>query len=339
MSLPPPPDDGRAELGDDARALLTPEGAALAETVFGAGPIRVVSLALRGRARALGTLTLFAVARQGRDATRDLRLAEELGRRAAQAIDHALVYRDAQHAVSVRDEFISVASHELRTPLTPLRLQMKALLRAVSELTEGARRDALLERLATCGRQVDRMTRLVANLLDVTRLHAGPLEVEREPLDLGELASDVAGRFRDELARAGRQLELVIDAGVSGSFDRMKLDQVITNLVSNAVRYGGQGPVAVTLRLEAGAAMLAVRDRGIGIGDGDLALVFDRYHKGTNSRAHGGLGLGLYITRRIVEAHGGIDRRREPPRRRIGVHRAAADRRRGAGTAVARRPR
>ena len=85
----------------------------------------------------------------------------------------------------------------------------------------------------------------------------------------------------------------------------MKLDQVITNLVSNAVRYGGQGPVAVTLRREAGAAVLVVQDRGIGIGDGNLALVFDRYHKGTNSRAHGGLGLGLYITRRIVEAHGG----------------------------------
>ena len=117
----------------------------------------------------------------------------------------------------------------------------------------------------------------------------------------------------------------------------MKLDQVITNLVSNAVRYGGQGPVAVTLRREAGAAVLVVQDRGIGIGDGDLALVFDRYHKGTNSRAHGGLGLGLYITRRIVEAHGGSIGVESQARRRIGVHRAAADRRRGAGTAVARR--
>lgn len=305
-ALPPPPDDGCADLRDDARGLLAPELAARVEAVLGAGPIRVISVALRGRDRAVGTLRFFAGARQGRDTARELRLAEELGRRAAQAIDHALVHRDAQHAVSIRDEFISVASHELRTPLTPLRLQMKALRRGASELPEGARREALLERLATCGRQVDRMTRLVANLLDVTRLHAGRLEVEREPLDLGELAGDVAGRFRDELARAGRQLELRIEAGVSGSFDRTKLDQVITNLVSNAVRYGGQGPVAVALRRdEGGAAVLVVRDRGIGIGDGDLALVFDRYHKGTNSRAHGGLGLGLYIARRIVEAHGG----------------------------------
>ena len=151
--------------------------------MFGAGPIRVVSVALRGRDRAMGTLRLFAGTRQGRDGARELRLAED-SRRAAQALDHALVYRDAQHAVSVRDEFISILPR-LRTPLTPLQLH-EALQRGAASLPEGAPREAQLERVATCARQVDRMTRLVANLLDVTRLHAGRLEVEREPLDLGE---------------------------------------------------------------------------------------------------------------------------------------------------------
>lgn len=305
-TLPAPPADGRAEMRDDLRALVTPELAARAEAVFGAGPIRVVSVALRGRDRAMGTLRLFAGTRQGRDGARELRLAEELARRAAQALDHALVYRDAQHAVSVRDEFISIASHELRTPLTPLQLHMKALQRGAASLPEGAPREAQLERVAACARQVDRMTRLVANLLDVTRLHAGRLEVEREPLDLGELVGDAAGRFRDELARAGRELHLRVEPGVSGTWDRLKLDQVVTNLVSNAVRYGGQGAVTVTLRREGGAAVLRVADRGIGIAEEDLAIVFDRYSKGVNSRAHGGLGLGLYITRGIVEAHGGV---------------------------------
>jgi signal transduction histidine kinase len=264
-----------------------------------------VSVALRGRDGIVGALRLFAGARHGRDGARELRLAEELGRRAAQAIDHALVHRDAQHAVSVRDEFISIASHELRTPLTPLQLHMKALQRGAAGLPEGPGREAQLERVATCARQVDRMTRLAANLLDVTRLHAGRLEVEREPLDLGELVSDAAGRFRDELVRSGRELELRVDAGVSGTWDRLKLDQVVTNLVSNAVRYGGQGAVTVTLRCGGGEAVLVVADRGIGIAEEDLAIVFDRYSKGVNSRAHGGLGLGLYITRGIVEAHGG----------------------------------
>jgi PAS domain S-box-containing protein len=298
-----PRDDGRADVVADARPLLSPQAAASAAALLGPGPIRVVSVALRGRDRVIGALQLVAVPRL--DDARALRLAEELGRRAAQAIDHALVYRAAQHAVSVRDEFISIASHELRTPLTPLHLQMKALQRAVSDLQGSPRRDALLDRLGTCARQVDRMTRLVANLLDVTRLHAGRLEVEREPFELGELVGDVAGRFRDELTRSGRRLELQLEADVHGSWDRLKLDQVVTNLFSNAVRYGGQGPVSVSLRREGDDAVLVVKDSGIGIAPDDVALVFDRYHKGTNSRAHGGLGLGLYITRRIVEAHGG----------------------------------
>jgi PAS domain S-box-containing protein len=298
-----PRDDGRADVVADARPLLSPQAAASAAALLGPGPIRVVSVALRGRDRVIGALQLVAVPRL--DDARALRLAEELGRRAAQAIDHALVYRAAQHAVSVRDEFISIASHELRTPLTPLHLQMKALQRAVSDLQGSPRRDALLDRLGTCARQVDRMTRLVANLLDVTRLHAGRLEVEREPFELGELVGDVAGRFRDELTRSGRRLELQLEPDVHGSWDRLKLDQVVTNLFSNAVRYGGQGPVSVSLRREGDDAVLVVKDSGIGIAPDDVALVFDRYHKGTNSRAHGGLGLGLYITRRIVEAHGG----------------------------------
>ncbi len=304
-ALETPPEDGRSETREDLRALLAPDLLPRAEEVFGSGPIRVVSVALRGRDRALGTLRLFAGTRHGRDGARELRLAEELGRRAAQALDHALVYRDARHAVSVRDEFISVASHELRTPLTPLQLHMRALQRGAAGLPEGLQREAQLERVATCARQVDRMTRLVANLLDVTRLHAGRLELEREPLDLGELVGDAAARFRDELARAGRELELRLEAGVRGTWDRLKLDQVVTNLVSNAVRYGGDGTVTVTLRRDEVEAVLVVADRGIGIAEEDLAVVFDRYRKGVNSRAHGGLGLGLYISRGIVEAHGG----------------------------------
>ncbi|WP_242346200.1 hybrid sensor histidine kinase/response regulator [Anaeromyxobacter terrae] len=301
--LAPPREDGRAEVCEDVRRLLPPEAASRAQELLGEGPVRLVSVALRGRDRTVGTLRFVAGPR--RDAARELRLAEELGRRAAQALDHALVYRSAQHAVSVRDEFISIASHELRTPLTPLHLQMKALQRGLSDLPEGPRRGTLLERLSTCARQVDRMTRLVANLLDVTRIHAGRLEVDREPMELGELVADVAGRFRDELARGGRRLEVRIAPGIEGSWDRLKLDQVLTNLVSNAVRYGGQGPVSIELRREAGDAVVVVADRGIGIAAEDLSRVFERYHKGMNSRAHGGLGLGLYITRRIVEAHGG----------------------------------
>jgi PAS domain S-box-containing protein len=301
--LPTPRQDGRAEVVEDLRALVPPGLAARVRELFGEGPIRVVSVELGGRGRRLGLMHLVSGRRS--PAPRELRLAEELGRRAAQALDHALLYHEAKQAVSARDEFISIASHELRTPLTPLHLQVSALQRGISELPDGPRRATLLTRLATFTRQVERMTRLVGNLLDVTRIHAGRLELEREPLELGDLVGDVAGRFRDELARSGRLLEARVEPALTGSWDRLKLDQVLTNLVSNAVRYGGQGPVCVELRREGGEAVVAVEDRGIGIAPEELDAVFERFRAGASSRAHGGLGLGLYITRRIVEAHGG----------------------------------
>lgn len=296
--------DGRfAALADDVRPCLGPVATAAVEALD-AGPVAVVTVPLRARDRCMGVMRLLRTTRR-RFGPRELRLAEELGRRAAAAIDHALLYREARDAIAVRDEFISIASHELRTPLTPLHLQTRAMQHALEALPEGAARDGLRERLASSARQVERITRLVANLLDVTRIHAGQLELEREPLELGELISDAAGRFRDELARAGRELQLEVSGPLTGSCDRIRIDQVVTNLVSNAVRYGGNGPVAVRLRAEEGTALISIADRGAGIAEEELGRIFERYHKGATARAHGGLGLGLFITRRIVEAHGG----------------------------------
>jgi signal transduction histidine kinase/CheY-like chemotaxis protein len=299
-----PPGDGAAHLVPDLLPALGPEAAAAARALCPSGQISVASVALVARGRNLGAMRLFAG--EGRSfGPHELRLTEELGRRAAQAIDHALLYREAREAISLRDEFISVASHELRTPLTPLLLQTRALMRVAGGLPPGAERDGLLERLATCLRQVDRMTRLVTNLLDVTRLQSRVLELSPEPFDLRDLAAEVAGRFRDELARADRNLVLEADDPLPGSWDRLALDQVLTNLASNAVRYGRTGPVAIRLSRQGQRALIHVSDRGPGIPPEDASRIFDRYVRGEGARADGGLGLGLYICRCIVEAHGG----------------------------------
>ncbi len=269
-------------------------------------PISMIAVPLRARERALGTLRLFRCGAAAQYGERELRLAAELGRRASQAIDNALLYGEAREAVRVRDEFLSIASHELRTPLTPLSLQTDALSRmVVATFKDGHARSELLRRLATCRRQVDRMTRLVLNLLDVSRLRAGRLDLQVEECDLCDLASDITARFQDDLSRSGRRIELRLDGPVVGRWDRPRLDQVLTNLVSNAVRYGGKEPIAVSLSRTASEAIVTVEDRGAGIDARDLPRIFERFERGESSRSHGGLGLGLYIARRIVEAHGG----------------------------------
>jgi signal transduction histidine kinase/CheY-like chemotaxis protein len=268
-------------------------------------PGSAVAVALSARGQRLGVMTLFRASPRAFSA-RDLRLAQELGARAAQALDNALLYREAREAIRLREEFISVASHELRTPLTPLALQSRALQRIVStEISSELLRAGLLERIAMCARQVERMSRLIANLLDVTRLRTNRVELQLEELDLRELVQEMAARFGDELAKAGRELTVVAQEPLPGRWDRTRLDQVLTNLVTNAIRYGGDGPIRITAERGGPGVVVAVQDRGAGISAQDRTRIFERFERGTNARANGGLGLGLYIARRLVEAHGG----------------------------------
>jgi signal transduction histidine kinase/DNA-binding response OmpR family regulator len=260
-----------------------------------------LDLPLRARGRWLGRLHLRR--RAGVFSTHAARLAGELAQRTGQALENALLYREAQEAIRMRDEFISIASHELRTPLTALTLQARMLCKPVAER---ATLDADVARRAqSIARQVERMSRLVSNLLDVTRLRVNRLELEREPCDLTEVAEEVTGRFAEELTAVGRRIAVVAPGPLVGFWDRARLEQVVANLVSNAIRYGARGPVEVSLREAAEEIALAVRDEGRGIGVDERARIFDRYERGRNAQGGGGLGLGLYVVRRIVEAHGG----------------------------------
>ncbi|HET6439383.1 MAG TPA: ATP-binding protein [Anaeromyxobacter sp.] len=255
---------------------------------------------LRVRRRELGRMRLL---RRQPPTLREMRLAEELARRAGQHLDNAVLYGEAREAVRLRDEFISVASHELRTPLTSLTLQVKVLQRWAAEPALQDAQEVLPGRLANVSRQVERLNRLVANLLDVTRLRVGRLELALEEFDLCGLVEEVAGRFSDELARGGRRIEVELARPVPGRWDRVRLEQVLTNLLSNAIRYGA-GPVEVSVARAGEGVRLRVRDHGTGIGPEEQARIFDRYERGRASGG-GGLGLGLYLVRLFVEAHGG----------------------------------
>jgi len=255
---------------------------------------------LRARGQVLGTLSL-GIAGSGRSfGPPEVRIAEELADRAAAALDNARLYRRAQEAVRARDDFLSIASHELRTPLTPLRLQTQVL-RRLLESGGPAPRDRLASSLDTLERQTGRLERLVADLLDVSRISAGKLTLQREQVDLGEVAREVVERYAG--GATGRIS--VSTASVTGRWDRTRLEQVATNLLVNAIKYGEGNSIDVIVQRGPERAVLLVRDRGIGIAPADAKRIFGRFERAASASSFGGLGLGLYIAEQIVRAHGG----------------------------------
>ena len=152
--------------------------------------------------------------------------------------------------------------------------------------------------------QCERLEGLVHTLLDVSRITAGKLVLELTPCDLGELAREVVERFEAQAASAGSELRLRTRE-VVGRWDRARIDQVVTNLVSNAIKYGNGQPVEVAVGERDGVAVLVVSDHGVGIVPESHARIFERFERAANNSAASGLGLGLWIARRMVQAHGG----------------------------------
>jgi signal transduction histidine kinase len=260
-----------------------------------------VAVPMRYRNEVLGILIVGPKADKDAFLQADLDLLETLANEAAIAVTNARLVEDLQQAVRARDDFVSVAGHELRTPLMALHLSVNAALRMVAD---GA---PLRERLRAAERQILRLTRLTDDLLDVSRITAGRMTLEREPTDLGALVHEVVSRFSEEISRSGSHLELALSAGVIGHWDRLRIEQVVGNLLSNAVKYGDGQPITVAVEREANHARVIVRDRGIGIAPADQDRIFDRFERAAalHQRA-GGFGLGLWITKQIVEAHGGM---------------------------------
>ncbi len=207
----------------------------------------------------------------------------------------------AEEAVRLRDEFLSVASHELRTPLTSIQLAIHGLSRRLgSEASPQIRRSVEL-----ANRQIGRMGNLVGLLLDVSRIQAGRLELDLQPVDLGQVVQETVVQLTEDLRRSGSKLTVEAPAPVVGYWDGSRVEQVVINLLTNAIKFGEGNPIEVTVEALGDTARLTVTDHGIGIPKDVQQRVFERFGRGVSARHYGGLGLGLYIVRTIVEAHGG----------------------------------
>ena len=231
-----------------------------------------------------------------------------LAQMASIAINNASLYQETEEAVKARDEFISIASHELRTPITSLTLQLQTLVRA-------AQRDALanlppgqaLSRLEAAQGQIKRLAKLVNELLDLSRITEGHLELNLEEVELAGVVREVLHRFEEEVRLSNCTPVVDLDDSVIGLWDRFRLDQIVANLLSNAIKYGRGKPIQVFVEKSADGekACLTVRDYGIGIAPDNLDRIFVRFQRAVSARNYSGLGLGLYIVRRILDALGG----------------------------------
>jgi signal transduction histidine kinase len=219
-----------------------------------------------------------------------------------------LLLEQQREATRVRDEFISIASHELKTPLTSLKLHTqinKRIIGSASGPDDQMPVARFQKYVNVSGQQLDRLARLVEDMLDVSRINAGKLLLSKSEVDLAELAHEVAERIGPQVSGAGCRLTVDADAPCIGQWDRYRVEQVIINLLTNALRYGAGKPIHLGVRDTSESAVLVVRDEGVGIAPEDQKRIFERFERAPQARNIEGLGLGLYICHQIVLGHGG----------------------------------
>lgn len=212
---------------------------------------------------------------------------------------------ELREAIRSRDEFLSIASHELRTPLTGLQLRLQLLSRELKELGDSAA-GKLADSVMLCQKQGARIGDLIDELLDLTRIRLGKLSLQKEMTDLSELAREALERLRMEVGGVPR-ISFYSTGKARGLWDRSRIEQVLMNLLTNAVKYGEGKPIEVNVREapETREVLLQVRDQGMGIAPEMQGRIFERFERAVGPSKISGLGLGLYITRQIVEGHGG----------------------------------
>ena len=306
---------GRAELIREVTEEMSLRGARNEEHLrfmrdLGLRSVLIVPLVSGGRP--IGVLNLVWAESDRHYGPEDLEMMRELGRRAGLAVENARLYNEARAAVKLRDEFLSIASHELKTPLTSLRLKVDGILRITSKPDRGAAELVkLAARVQGVDKQLGRLTELVDALLDVSRAASGQLQLRLEDVDLVAAAEAVAERFKDDLASAGCSLSVVVTGQVGtkqpicGRWDRLRLDEVITNFLSNAIKYGAGKPIQIRVSATKAVATLEIEDHGIGISPADQQRLFERFARVVSPDHYGGFGLGLWIVKLLVEAMGG----------------------------------
>jgi signal transduction histidine kinase len=254
---------------------------------------------LRIGGNVFGSMTFFATSRRFGDD--DLALAERVGNRVAVALENARLYAVAREAIRARDDLLELAAHELRTPVTALKLMTDNLLR---KARRGGEPDETARSESIAG-QVRRFSALVDHMLDALTIRAEGVTLAIGPCDLVGVVGRCVQRVAERARAAGIPIEVDSAPSVTGRWDAERLERVVDCLLDNALKFGGKQPVALGLRVEGSEAVLSVCDHGIGIQADRLSSIFDPFERAAAKQHFGGLGLGLYVAKAYVEAHGG----------------------------------
>lgn len=211
---------------------------------------------------------------------------------------------ESERALMLRDEFLSIAAHELKTPLTAIGLQIQLLTKILPQvLTE--RTETVAKLLARSHEHLVRFSLLIDEMLDTSRVSTGRLVLDKHVDDLCAIVQRVVARYELELRKADCSLQLELSSPVVGTWDSARIEQIVVNLLTNAMKYGARKPIMIALTATRSSATLRVSDRGIGIAKADQERIFGRYERAVSIKTYGGFGLGLYICRQIAVAHGG----------------------------------
>lgn len=217
--------------------------------------------------------------------------------------DNEHLVEELRAAIAARDEFIAIAAHELRNPMTPIVGQVQLLL-------SRARREqvspVLLQGLEMLEVAVDHYVNRATTLLEITRLNAEQVQLQLSTFDLCELVRDCVRKYQQLAERAGSTLHCDLEASVEGTWDRLATEQILDNLVSNAIRYGDGNPVTVEVRSDPDSVVVRVIDRGIGVAPADRERIFQRFERASGVSRSGGFGIGLWLSSKLVQAQAGV---------------------------------
>lgn len=272
-------------------------------------PVSTAHLPLIAGGQILGWIELVSCSASKSYQDKDLPVLEEISALVSRAITNSRSYQQARSDIRSRDQFLSVATHELKTPLTSLH----SLLQLLKLRTQGGKLDCVQDILMMIEKahiQSARMLKLTEDLLDHSRIVAGHLRLRPEPADLVGIIHETLDRMEPELKASRCELSLHAPERLTGYWDRARIEEVILNLLSNAIKYGRERPITVRVDSVRGSdcrskARVSIEDHGSGIAPEDQARIFDPFERAVHAHGQPGHGLGLYIVRQILNAHGG----------------------------------
>ncbi|KJK08210.1 MULTISPECIES: hybrid sensor histidine kinase/response regulator [Pseudomonas] len=214
--------------------------------------------------------------------------------------------RELEHAVRMRDDFMSIVSHEVRTPLNGLILETQLRkLHLARDNADAFTLDKMRAMVERDERQINSLIRLIEDMLDVSRIRTGKLSIRPIQFDLSQLVAGLIENFAAQAAAAASSIEFKDQVPLPGVWDEFRIEQVVANLLTNALRYGANHPVQVRTFEQQDLACIEVRDQGIGISEQNQQRIFQQFERVASNPGNAGLGLGLYISEQIVLAHGG----------------------------------